>query len=669
MAASSRSSAAAATGHGAVGGASEDSWRWIEALRNPLAGVEGIRPHCMASCDLQGDGTSQVVAACPDAKLRVLDGRTGAVTKVMNILGEPSALAVFYPDSRAARVPALAVACGSSVFVYRNMRPFFKFALPQLPVHGEELELWRSALDGEESPEALYEGLTRLRDEEGASLSITSAELLALDRHPESNLRLYMEEHRSEARELKRMSVVTCMTAIRRSSSDERAQSQLVLGTEAGDVIVLTAAGTQIDAKFRMPGGAVPAAVHATGLWEVESRLVVQTRHGEIRTVRNKRLTSTVMRAGVPITDSTAMESAVVAAAMDGRLFCWSPKGKLLWTTEPPAPTVALCRVVDPYVSSEALAVALTNGEVRLYVGGSLIHSTGATDVDGSADPDSGSQTSAMVFGPFGRESRCLITAHSLGSVRVRVLPRRARLEAATAASSAPPVEQDEPMALPKRTRLHVQNVHRERADGAVMWRSFQRDRKRLHLSVLREYVKIVASGVGPDASDPSCAVAALFDPSGLPAQAGDSRRSAVAAAALRISAEVQGVGPGFSIVVTLTSALPMTASGARLLVECDPAQYELVGAASAGAGSRLQLLPAMAPRAPVVLAVPLRCVDPAGAPKARVRLSVLPPLDCDFEPGLLRNAVRASPAGEGSQSKPLVSLAVEMPQAAEAEF
>lgn len=106
----------------------------------------------MASCDLQGDGTSQVAAACPDAKLRILDGRTGAVTKVMNILGEPSALAVFYPDSRTARVPALAVACGSSVFVYRNMRPFFKFALPQLPVHREELDLWRAALDGEEPP-------------------------------------------------------------------------------------------------------------------------------------------------------------------------------------------------------------------------------------------------------------------------------------------------------------------------------------------------------------------------------------------------------------------------------------------------------------------------------------------------------------------------------------
>jgi len=645
-------------------------WRWIEALRNPLAGVAGIRPHCLATCDMHGDGTSELVAACPDAKLRVLDGRSGTVTKTLKLLGEPSCLTTFYPDTRAARVPAIAVACGASVFVYRNLRPFFKFALPALPVNEEEASLWTGALEGDVSPEDLYDGLARLQEDEGAALTITSAELLALDKTHDSNLSLYIEEHRGEARELRRQSVVTCMTSIAHSSHDARSQSQLVIGTEHGDIIVLSPAGTAVEARYELPGGAVPASVHATGLWQVDSRLVVHTRDGTVRSIRNKRQTSTVLRTGVPITDVAAMTSAVVAATMDGRVHCWHPKGKPLWVDEPPSPAVALCRVTDPHASREVVAVALADGDVRLYAGGVVLHSTGPTNLDGSSDPDAGSAVSAMVFGSFGRESRCLVTAHQLGSVRVRVLPRRARLDAAAADSSMPPEEQDQAMDLPKRTRLHVQNVHRERAEAGDIWRSFERDRRRVRLSVLREYVKVVASGVGPDATDGSAAVSSLFDPTGTGAIAADDRARKSAGAALRAEAEVRGVGPRFDVVVTLTSALPVTAAGARLLVEFDPSEYEIVGrhAAAPGASTHVRDLPTLAPRCPVVIPVSVRCVDAAGAPRARIRLTVLPPLDCDYEPGRLRNAARTA-AGTGSASKPLVSIAVEMPQAAEPDM
>jgi hypothetical protein len=93
-------------------------WRWIEALRNPLAGVARVRPGCIATCDVTGDGAYQLVAACPDSKLRVIDGRSGSVQNVVKLIastGEPSSLSVFYPDTRAARVPAIAIACGSNV--------------------------------------------------------------------------------------------------------------------------------------------------------------------------------------------------------------------------------------------------------------------------------------------------------------------------------------------------------------------------------------------------------------------------------------------------------------------------------------------------------------------------------------------------------------------------
>jgi Bardet-Biedl syndrome 1 protein len=508
---------------------------------------------------------------------------------------------------------------------------------------------------------------------------VTSAELLALDKAPVSNLSLYIEEHRAEARELRRLSVVTCMTAIPRDSHEPRAQSQLVVGTEAGDVLVLSAAGTSVEARFALPGGAQPASINSTGLWSVDSRLVVRTREGTIRAIRNQRMTSTILRTGVPITCCVAMESAIVAATMDGRLHCWHPKGKALWNDDPPSAVVSMCKVADPHASREVVAVALADGDVRLYAGGVVLHSTGATNVEGSTDPDSGSGVTAMVFGGFGGERRCLITAHAMGSVRVRVLPRRARLESAAVDSSSPPDEQDVPMDLPKRTRLHVQNIHREQAEAPEIWRSLERDRRRLRLAVMREYVKTISSGVAPDATGTIVSVSSLFDvapaasaSSSSSASAGSSSGSA--ASPLRLTAEVQGVGPGFLIVLHLTSAMRITAAGAWLVVSCDEAQYTVEGSLG---GSHLIVLPPLPPKMPVVVPVAVRCIDPAGAPRGQIRLTVVPPHDRLGEPGGLTAAAAAVAQGGSSApaelvaafSRPIASLAVDMPQSVEAEM
>jgi len=131
--------------------ASLPPWGWIEAIRNPLAGVAGLRPSCMATADVLGDGTSQLVVACPDMRLRVMDGKSCAVVRTAKLLGEPTSLCVFYPDTRTPRVPAVAIACGSTVYVYRNLRPFFKFKLPTLLVNEVESAAWAQTLRGDMS--------------------------------------------------------------------------------------------------------------------------------------------------------------------------------------------------------------------------------------------------------------------------------------------------------------------------------------------------------------------------------------------------------------------------------------------------------------------------------------------------------------------------------------
>ena len=50
------------------------------------------------------------------------------------LLDLPTGVATFYMDTTDPRTPAVAVAAGSFVYVYKNLRPYFKFTLPHLQV-------------------------------------------------------------------------------------------------------------------------------------------------------------------------------------------------------------------------------------------------------------------------------------------------------------------------------------------------------------------------------------------------------------------------------------------------------------------------------------------------------------------------------------------------------
>jgi hypothetical protein len=60
---------------------------------------------------------------------------------VHTLLDVPVAMCAFYPDLLTPRIPSIAVAAGSFVFVYRNLRPYMKFTLPQVRATGSRAGL------------------------------------------------------------------------------------------------------------------------------------------------------------------------------------------------------------------------------------------------------------------------------------------------------------------------------------------------------------------------------------------------------------------------------------------------------------------------------------------------------------------------------------------------
>lgn len=51
------------------------------------------------------------------------------------LLDLPTGVCTFYMDTTDPKTPAVAVSCGNFVYVFKNMRPYFKFTLPLLEVH------------------------------------------------------------------------------------------------------------------------------------------------------------------------------------------------------------------------------------------------------------------------------------------------------------------------------------------------------------------------------------------------------------------------------------------------------------------------------------------------------------------------------------------------------
>ncbi len=73
------------------------------------------------------------------------------------------------------------MASGSHIYIYKNMRPYFKFTLPTLDLNPQEKDLWSREME----LGALCEGLQALRAEVGDSrLTARTQKLLMLnDRH------------------------------------------------------------------------------------------------------------------------------------------------------------------------------------------------------------------------------------------------------------------------------------------------------------------------------------------------------------------------------------------------------------------------------------------------------------------------------------------------------
>ncbi|XP_047464253.1 Bardet-Biedl syndrome 1 protein [Mugil cephalus] len=489
---------------------SGDGGKWLDAHYDPVAGLYTFSS-CVDLADLSGDGESRLVvgdlgSGASGMKLKVYRGT--ALMSESTLLDLPAGLVAFFMDLHEPRIPAVAVASGPCIYVYKNLRPYFKFTLPGLEVNTLEQDVWQQVREGQIDPLSLKEMLESIRKKADVPLSVRSLRFLSLET---DHMDEFVQLHKQQP--IKRQTVITCIGTLKKSTADEDGVSCLVIGTESSDVFVLDPEAFIILSKMSLP--AAPTMMDVTGQFDVEFRITVACRNGNIYILRREsdKPKYVIELASHPV-GLVRVGKNVVVGCTDESLQGFTQKGKKLWKTVLTAPITTMAAMDLPTRGFQAVLVGLANCEVQLYRDKNLLSSIKTPDV-----------VTSICFGRYGREDGTLIMTTKGGGLMVKILKRTAAFEDKDSAPG-PPLAQSVRLNVPKKTKLYVDQTLRERENGLAMHRAFQMDLSRLRLAAAKAYVKALESSLTPMSSS-------LSEP-------------------LKMNAVVQGLGPSFKLTLNV---------------------------------------------------------------------------------------------------------------------
>ncbi|XP_075934470.1 BBSome complex member BBS1 [Anarhichas minor] len=487
-----------------------DGGRWLDAHYDPVAGLYTFSS-CVDLADLSGDGESRLVvgdlgSGSSGMKLKVYRGT--ALMSESTLLDLPAGLVAFFMDLHEPRIPAVAVASGPCIYVYKNLRPYFKFTLPGLEVNSLEQDVWHQAREGGIDPVTLREMLESVRKKANVPLSVRSLRFLSLET---GDMDEFVQLHKQQP--IRRQTVITCIGTLKKSTADEDGVSCLVIGTESSDVFVLDPEAFIILSKMSLP--AAPAMMDVTGQFDVEFRITVACRNGNIYILRrdSDKPKYSIELSYHPV-GLVRVGKNVVVGCTDESLQGFTQKGKKLWRAVLPAPITTMAAMDLPTRGFQAVLVGLANCEVHLYRDKNLLSTIKTPDV-----------VTSICFGRYGREDGTLIVTTKGGGLMVKILKRTAAFDDRDGTAGPPPA-QSVRLNVPKKTKLYVDQTLRERESGLAMHRAFQMDLSRLRLSAAKSYVKALESSLTPMSSS-------LTEP-------------------LKMNAVVQGLGPAFKLTLNV---------------------------------------------------------------------------------------------------------------------
>ena len=339
---------------------------------------------------------------------------------------------------------------------------------------------------------------------------------------------------------LKRQTVITCLDTLKKAYPEDDAISCVVIGTESRDLYILDPEAFTVLYWIRLPNA--PVFIRSTGLYDVDYRILVACRNGEVL-VYKKGTTTPKFRVCLnshPVGVERVGKS-IVIATMNRELICYSNKMKTLWNITTPADITAFALMDYKPKNFKGVVVGLSNMEVRVYRDKFLIDTLEIEDIP-----------VMLAFGKYGREDSNLIIVTKNGSFNVFILKRSTDLsQGEISASIGPAPQQSQKLNVPRKTKTYVDQTLRERESGIQIHRQFTHDIYRMRFKTAQNYVEALQKHMTPISTSDD--------------------------APLKMAANVQGLGPVFRVTIEIMNTSTKTPiMGAYLLLVTNETLYLL---------------------------------------------------------------------------------------------
>ena len=203
------------------------------------------------------------------------------------------------------------------------------------------------------------------------------------------------------------------MCKLYKNIEDPKSQSQLVIGTENQEIMILEPSGMNVMKTIKLK--AVPVFLTAIGSYEVDYKIYIACRNGYTYQIKSGKLSTSfqVHIESKPI-GMIKLDKTLVIAAMNRNIYSFYNKGRINFTKLMPAEITDICKLeVRRAQNMQCILVALKNGEIRMF--NDKYHIDTITI---------GENIYGMKYGIYGREEGCLLINTASGGLQAKYLER-----------------------------------------------------------------------------------------------------------------------------------------------------------------------------------------------------------------------------------------------------
>ncbi|KAI3385456.1 hypothetical protein SNEBB_008787 [Seison nebaliae] len=512
---------------------------WIKAVHNPVANVR-TTSYCITTANVLQDNEHKLILAdlsgWLDKNTEMEKPNTSTITpmyirvyqsttivKEIKINYLPSGIVSVKIDDTETSQEALFVAAGSSLYVFKGMKPFFKFNLPTRKPTNTEKQIWDDYREKRIDLQSFYDRITNYREANtNGDITLSAKYLIRQPFERWSHILQPLNDPTTKPDTSQLTGVIetprtiVCISTIPKKSSDKDAVRHIIIGTECRNVYVMEVKSYTIIYTLHLPTGkfedsahsedygAIPIIIVASGIFEVEYRLAIACRNNFVYLFKrgsNEVVDRIFLENTTAIIGMVAIHKSLLIGTANQQLSAYTMKGKRLWRIDF---THSITSMVPMYYHPKnlrAALVAFSNGEVHGYKEKFPMFKFRLANENSTTDNDDNERSAflvnAMHFGRFGREDGALTMITDNRHMFTYILKRN--VEFATRDEHAgPPPSQKLPLDIPKKTVLFKEQQSKEKIQYKEIYKQYQYDLIKLKFLIGETYLNSLKKSLTP---------------------------------------------------------------------------------------------------------------------------------------------------------------------------